>query len=540
MKDESILTTLLEYRKMGIPFFPVKIYYDKEEKKNKKKPVFAWKRYQSELPSVERITRWASMGYSWGMPTGEFSRIVVIDVDTDKLEDAETILGVDLHSSMMVKTGGSGGTHIYYKWSEEIRNKTKIENAPIDFRGDGGFVVIPPSKGDWGEYTWVHEPSDLSKALLPQLPDQIKSLLTINQTKVKVSVANGDSNVFTDGERNAASVVAIRKLLGTMPQELWMSSGWYAFNHWCKTFCRPELDDFQIKATFDWWVRANIQGTTAPIQPSGTMEVGLGRIEERKYEAVAPNTGYPTLDKHIKGWIPGHLYVLTGETNAGKTACAVNFMHRAWKQQKKVLYFALEPDVGVIEYIAGIHHKKRWHEITDDDLKLDLPGMNIFTKESHPKLSDLLKTIEAMERQDLIIVDHVGYFTNNPDDKRGKTDQESDAIKRLVGAAKKKKTAIMIIAHLRKPANSSKKNNTPTMNEISGSAAFKQDATDVLMLCRNKDETDMYGMTNTDEAFLLLPKVKTGKSGTVAFSFISDSPIMIEQEEREQLQASMF
>ena len=538
---ENLLEILKMYRDMGMSVFPMKVYWDEKEQKNQKRPVVKWQKYQTEKPTVEELTTWVNAGYtSWGMATGELSRIVVVDVDTDKLEDAEAVLGVSLHSNMMVRTI-SGGTHIYYKWSEELRNTVKLENAPIDFRGDGGMVVIPPSYSEKGDYMWIHEPTDMSRALLPELPKEIKALLSMNHSKVKVEITNkGDGTTFVGGERNAASVVAIRKLLGNVPQSLWLSTGWYAFNHWCKTFCEPELDDYQIKATFDWWVRANAEGSTEVVKPKSTMEVALERVEERKYEAVAPNTGYTVLDTFIKGWIPGHLYVLTGETNAGKTACACNFAYRANRQKKKVTYFALEPDAGVIEYFAGIHHHKRWDQISDEDLKIDLPDLNIFTKETHPKLADLLTTIEKMERQDLIIVDHIGYFTNNAEDRRSKTDQESEAIKRIVGAAKSKKTAIMIIAHPRKPIGANKKNNPLTMNEISGSASYKQDATDVIILHRVKDETDPLKMLNSPEGILYLPKVKTGRSGGVEIVFIPNSPSMVEKRDYATIQANLY
>jgi replicative DNA helicase len=540
MKNENLFEILKMYRSMGMSVFPMSVYWDEKEKKNQKRPVVKWQKYQTELPTEAELAEWADKYTAWGMATGELSRIVVVDVDTDKLEDAEAVLGCSLHSNMMVHTI-SGGTHIYYKWSEELRNTVKLENAPIDFRGDGGLVVIPPSYSEKGDYTWLHEPTESSRMLLPELPAEVKALLTLNHAKVKVEITEkGDGTTFRDGERNAASVVAIRKLLGEVPQGLWLTTGWFAFQHWCKTFCQPELDDFQIKATFDWWVRANAKGSTA-IQPKSTMQVGLERIEERKYEATAPTTGYETLDSFIKGWIPGHLYVLTGETNAGKTAAACNFAYRANKQKKKVTYFALEPDAGVIEYIAGIHHHKRWEAITDEDLKMNLEGMNVFTKETHPKLADLLNTIDKMERQDLIIVDHIGYFTNNAEDRRSKTDQESEAIKRIVGAAKAKKTAIMIIAHPRKPQGQNKKNLPLSMNEISGSASFKQDATDIIVLHREKEEyNNPFGMINAPEGTLLLPKVKTGKSGAVLVYFVPDSPVMIERNDGGTYQASMF
>jgi len=520
---------LLFYVKtLRIPVFPVII--TQENGKSNKKPAVQWGKYQTELPTDEDLAIWAERYTSFGMPTGELSRIVVVDVDMDQIEEAEAILGIHLHSSMMVKTI-SGGTHIYYKWDSELRNTVKLEGAPIDFRGDGGFVVIPSSFDDKSPYKWLREPTDLLKTMLPELPKEIKNLLTLNKTRVKISLTNDEeSSKFSDGERNAASVVAIRKLLGDIPQSNWGTTGWYAFYHWCTTFCSPPLDEYQIKATFNWWVRSNAKD--ANVQGQGTLQTGLERIEERVLERTAPTTGYEFLDQKIKGWIPGHLYVFTGDTNAGKSAAACNFIYRVFQQGKKTAYFALEPDVGVMEYIAGIHHRKRWDEIKDEDLKLDLPGVTIFTKDDKMNLDILVKTIQTMDRQDLIIVDHIGYFTNDSGDKRSKTDQESNAIKKIVGAAKKKKSAILIIAHPRKPAGNSKKKQILTMNDISGSASFKQDGTDIMILDMDKDESDPYGLTNLPTGRILLPKVKTGKSGTVNIRFIPDSPVMVGQDER--------
>ena len=521
-----MIDQLLYYRnKLGFPIFPVT--FTKEGDKINKKPAVTWAKYQKELPSEDEIKSWSTRFTGWGLATGELSRVVVIDVDLDKLEEAETILGVKLISPIMVKTP-SGGTHIYYRWSEELRNTVKIENAPIDFRGDGGLVVIPPSVSPQGTYSWNNPPSDISKALLPELPEEIKKLLSIHRTKVNITLTGSD--MFYDGERNAASTVAIRNLLGSIPQEKWGTTGWFAFNHWCKTFCSPALDDVQIKATFDWWVRVNAK---AEVSGKSTLEIGIERIEERKQEKDAPRTNYAALDSHIKGWIPGHLYILTGETNSGKSAAACNFAYRTVAQDKKVAYFALEPDVGVIEYLAGIHHDKKWGQITDEDLKLDIPGMTVFTKENKMTLDILIKTIQTMERQDLIIVDHIGYFTNNASDRRSQTQQESDAIKTIVSAAKNKRTAIMVIAHPRKPANSSK-NKVVTMSDISGSAAFKQDATDILIIHMDKDPSDPYGLTNLSSGIIMLPKVKTGKSGTVVIKFKEDSPLMLDESEFNQ------
>lgn len=272
-------------------------------------------------------------------------------------------------------------------------------------------------------------------------------------------------------------------------------------------------------------------------QPKSLAELAEARIVERAMEKDAPVTGYKYLDAHIKGWIPGHLYVLTGETNAGKTAAACNFSYRVATQGKKVLYFALEPDVGVIEYLSGIYHRKTWNTITDDDLRsTDLEHMTVYTKETHKTLDQLLNTIETIERQDLIVVDHIGYFTSNPSDKRSQVQQESDAIKRIIGTAKKKKSAIMIIAHPRKGTAKSTKNKVLDMNDISGSAAFKQDATDILILHRDKDDADSFKLTNAPTGSILLPKVKTGKSGSVKIKFVPNSAVMLDEAEIQDVE----
>lgn len=271
--------------------------------------------------------------------------------------------------------------------------------------------------------------------------------------------------------------------------------------------------------------------TKVPTAAKDTMSIGIARNQEREIEKDAPSTGYQTLDYFIKGWLPGHLYIFTGETNVGKSAAACNFLYRAWRQDKKVAYFALEPDVGVIEYLAAIHHRKQWNQLQDEDLLIDLDGMSIFTKDANLTLDKLVRTIETMPRQDLIIVDHIGYFTSEDGNNRSKTEQESNAVKRIIGAAKSKKSAVMIIAHPRKPINTSKKDRPLTMNDISGSAAFKQDGTDIMILHREKSDSDGFGLTNSDKGSILLPKVKTGRSGVVRVMFVPNSPIMLDDTE---------
>lgn len=94
--------------------------------------------------------------YFWGMwphanigiATGKVSGIVVVDIDpynggletSDKLTFPETA---------RVKTGR--GTHLYYLYFGKTKQGM---GAGIDVKGDGGYVVAPPSVGAYGPYVW--------------------------------------------------------------------------------------------------------------------------------------------------------------------------------------------------------------------------------------------------------------------------------------------------------------------------------------------------------------------------------------------------
>jgi putative DNA primase/helicase len=99
-----------------------------------------------------------------GVVTGARSGLLVLDVDPghggedslSKLVEANE----PLPDTPVVLTGG-GGTHFYLRHpGEEIRNNagTKL-GAGLDIRGDGGYVVAPPSlHASSRQYTWDGEP----------------------------------------------------------------------------------------------------------------------------------------------------------------------------------------------------------------------------------------------------------------------------------------------------------------------------------------------------------------------------------------------
>ncbi len=86
-----------------------------------------------------------------GMATGRRSGVVVVDVDLDK-GGFETLAALIHHHeewpiTPAVKTGG-GGLHFFFCYPEgaKIRNDAGKKLGPgLDVRGEGGYVLLPPS-----------------------------------------------------------------------------------------------------------------------------------------------------------------------------------------------------------------------------------------------------------------------------------------------------------------------------------------------------------------------------------------------------------
>lgn len=278
-------------------------------------------------------------------------------------------------------------------------------------------------------------------------------------------------------------------------------------------------DDLLSREDFLAWRRDTIKKEAIKSglpKPRTVSEVAIQRIDEKELEAIAPKTGYPDLDKIIKGFIPGHLYTLTGAENVGKSSLASNFAVRIAKQGKKVLYFSLEPGVTIVDYIASVRLDKRFDDLESIDLQQDDGNIHIFGKEEINTLNDLVTVVEHSERYDLIIIDHIGYFVGG---QNNVFQEQSNAIKRLASLAKSQQTAIMMIAHLRKHAPGVKKSYVPTSDDISGSGAFKQDSTEVMIVVRELENPDGDGMKYSDRGFLYVTKTKAGPNGSIMVQF---------------------
>ena len=100
---------------------------------------------------------------NWGLPCGSVNQIIVIDIDTHSGNGLESLKQWTQENGKFPYTlcqkTPTGGYHLFYKCdSQELKNSVRKNGcAGVDVRGEGGQVVICPSKRTMGQYQWLSE-----------------------------------------------------------------------------------------------------------------------------------------------------------------------------------------------------------------------------------------------------------------------------------------------------------------------------------------------------------------------------------------------
>jgi hypothetical protein len=173
-----LLKAQLEYADRGKPTFPCE----------GKRPLTPHG-FHDASTDPRRITAWR---HRWplaniGMPTGERSGVFVLDVDSpEALEELEKKHG-KLPATLTVRTPREG-LHLYFSHIDGITNSPGGLPAGIDVRGEGGYVLVPPSAG----YSWEKR-SEIAEA-----PEWLVEL--VRERKPKTKPERWDTRPVSAGE----------------------------------------------------------------------------------------------------------------------------------------------------------------------------------------------------------------------------------------------------------------------------------------------------------------------------------------------------
>lgn len=211
--------------------------------KDKRPLLKSWKALQSRAATEDEIEKWWEKypEANVGIITGEVSGITVIDIDDPKATPISKF-----PETLTVKTP-SGGFHLYYAYAKgfSISANAYPQYPHVDIRGDGGFVVAPPSHCEYtkndkkisGGYTVVKN--------LPLAPFPVKLFAKGSNHKPLSSLLG-----VTTGGRNDSIAAFIGKLLHASPVKEWTTDVWPAVQRANKTYT-PPLPESELKTTFE-------------------------------------------------------------------------------------------------------------------------------------------------------------------------------------------------------------------------------------------------------------------------------------------------
>ncbi len=301
----AMVTAALEYRQRGLSVIPVGA---------DKHPLIEWSLYQTELPHPDELDAWWDRwpAANVAVVTGAISGLVVLDADgPDGLASLKAL--ETPATTWLSKTGRlEGGWQQFFAHpGSRVRIGNRAALRPgLDVRGDGGYVILPPSLHASGRrYQWLTPPGAI--ALAP-LPAHVLELL-LAPPIVAGAPPNGDETAIPEGRRNDALYRLTRSLLR---RGVSVAAALAAVLEENRTRCHPPLGEHEVREIVE-------HATTQPHRPPATGDTPTS--EDLGLISIGELLGEPD-EAHT--WIVAHrlpasgLGLLAGKPKGGKSTLA--------------------------------------------------------------------------------------------------------------------------------------------------------------------------------------------------------------------------
>lgn len=393
----ALMLAALEYESKGFSVIPLK-------PRDKIPLIPSWSQFQHERADRSQIGEWWR---TWptaniGIVTGKISGLSVIDADSPQ---AASVLKPLLGDMTDVGIGGTGkGFHLYYAHDGVLRSNKAAIQPQIDFRGDGGYVVAPPSIHANGKhYEWVKP----INGHLRELPAEFIKLMETPVDTAGVARARFDTAAalagIPAGQRDETLFKLASKLRGAdVPYDVAMELCEQAAAN-----CVPPFREARRKVDQAYkYPAGHTQQQTEP-DPDPSFWPMPTTIKDFLLQED------PAVDWLWDRLIPqGEVAMLCGEPRAGKTTLALNlalavsrgipFLGRA-TSKAKCLYVAIDNsrrDMKILCAQLGI--------IPDDDLHIHIGKIPVNS-------TDWCLDIAVKIGAKLIIIDTIERFFERHD-----------------------------------------------------------------------------------------------------------------------------
>ncbi len=405
-----------------------------------KVPLLPWTQFQSRRASPDEVKEWVRKwpGLNVGVVTGEISNVIVLDLDG--LKGLAWLAQQKVYSSVTVNSG-SGGKHLWFKNDQSLRNSASKLAPGVDIRGEGGYVVVPPSfhPNGW-RYRWGLTPDFSALSVVPTIILEglrnAGTSVTASNDKNYVPKPEGWVSDALEEMKNGHIHNTLISVLGKFRSHNFSIEDTvklltpYAFeNGKPYTALRNKVEEiwgrYEPKAGR---IESNVQSTNGQYQVGLKLHTPSNPDSQQQYKKLLEShhsvsefpTGYPQFDTLTGGLKRGEVLTVAARTGVGKTNWLIGPIRTLCEKGKKVLLFSTEMSFDQIwdRYRATLTTDDSFEQhqfyICDDfapnlerieeALKLSMPDVFMFDHanviaDDHQKLGEFMKGIKFLARK---------------------------------------------------------------------------------------------------------------------------------------------
>ncbi len=238
-------------------------------------------------------------------------------------------------------------------------------------------------------------------------------------------------------------------------------------------------------------------------------------------------TGWKTFDDLLKGFRPGELTILTGETGSGKTTWSVNLAYKFAKQDHPVFIasFEMKPPT-IIKKMISMESGQPAYRLTLNSLtpyftnisSMPICFCNQYGEIGIPELRDAVYYAHRRYGVKLVVLDHLHFFLKySADHERQAIDQ---ALRDIKLWALELGVHVVLIVH---PTKLTYDNKVVHLNDLKGSSGLKQIPDNVLSIWRKRDGKDLNSDQNEIVLYILKVRDDEAREGNMILNFSRNS-----------------
>ena len=428
-----------------------------------------------------------------GIATGKVSGgLLVIDLDEDEEKDKH---GYEVLKEWQQANGefpetwqsitGRGGYHLFFKDSAHNRNRANLYDG-IDIRGDGGYIVAPPSVHPNGRrYEWEFSPEDQKLAIV----DNVVANFLMGPLSQKDEQNFQEMENILEGQR----VETLVKLIGSQRGKgLSTEAIRAAVKAENEARCTPPLTDQELEREVfpalrrDWRTEKHYAAVS---------DRGKSRIVKKTPQIEkASNVIIKEPEWLVPGYIPKYgITTIAGEGGVGKTSIWCSLVASITTGKQSFLLGGQIPFHNDPEDVLVLSAEDSWSYVLRARLEAngaDLERISFISPEDDRFVDlnfdgELLRDIVVANKPDVIVFDPLQAFV--PASLRmGDRNAMRKCFSPLIGYGEKYGVTTIIIAH------ANKQSGVWGRKRIADSSDIWDSSRSVLMTGMTKDEDVRY------------------------------------------------